>query len=610
MLGTAVANVRDYGARGDGVADDREAIQHAIDVAEENGVGVVYFPKGTYLVSHAADYDTRGYGLGIVPYGLTFRGLPPRLAFVGDGREASVLKKTPLHGRTADYSLLWSVNVGDPKEGLLIQDLGFDGGQTGADTPFITGDEHILRLDNCIRPVIRDCLFRNGRGGGVIVFRCRYATISGCHFELLSRHSIRNALSFEQAHVDAEPYAGGHVASDCTFVNNGQIALSVSNITPHDVRISNMVVHNDIAVAPAGQAMELLSCERVNVRGLHVVGGAGVLVAGKDIVFDDCTFKRMDRADSGAGHAFDFNNPPATERVTLSNVYVDTTRDEALLLGGQKGGTGQLTFLNVQVVNAGKEAFKERDEGPADGPAGQPHLLAGAVFMGCRAVDSQRDGFWLNSRDVHFVECWAVNNGRGAPGNHSGLVLGPDGERTLVMGGRFTDTVGVQRYGISNHGTGTQVVGAVLGGVAGGIDLGRPLAWVAPSPGGNRQVVDGWYRDDLRARRSALPLNGTGGAGAFPNAWIAPRAGSLVGLAVKSNEARRGGILTVEVYRNGAPTGLKATLDQGSPAFAAGEVPPGATPFAGGDEIDVRVTTDAAWSPTTASVRASLEVAL
>jgi hypothetical protein len=43
-------NVKYYGAVGDGVAQDRAAIQEAIEAAVLNGGGVVYFPPGTYLV--------------------------------------------------------------------------------------------------------------------------------------------------------------------------------------------------------------------------------------------------------------------------------------------------------------------------------------------------------------------------------------------------------------------------------------------------------------------------------------------------------------------------------------------------------------------------------
>jgi hypothetical protein len=44
-------NVKDYGAVGDGVADDREAIQDAIDAAAQSGGGKVFLPAGTYFIS-------------------------------------------------------------------------------------------------------------------------------------------------------------------------------------------------------------------------------------------------------------------------------------------------------------------------------------------------------------------------------------------------------------------------------------------------------------------------------------------------------------------------------------------------------------------------------
>ena len=43
-------NVLDYGAVGDGLVDDKLAIQSAIDAADDNGGGVVYFPDGIYSV--------------------------------------------------------------------------------------------------------------------------------------------------------------------------------------------------------------------------------------------------------------------------------------------------------------------------------------------------------------------------------------------------------------------------------------------------------------------------------------------------------------------------------------------------------------------------------
>jgi hypothetical protein len=52
--GNQVFNVKAYGAMGDGSTDDTTAIQNALNACNSAGGGVVYFPKGTYLVSTAS----------------------------------------------------------------------------------------------------------------------------------------------------------------------------------------------------------------------------------------------------------------------------------------------------------------------------------------------------------------------------------------------------------------------------------------------------------------------------------------------------------------------------------------------------------------------------
>lgn len=49
MIEGAVANILDFGAVGDGVADDTAAIQAAIDATNAAGGGVVFFPEGQYV---------------------------------------------------------------------------------------------------------------------------------------------------------------------------------------------------------------------------------------------------------------------------------------------------------------------------------------------------------------------------------------------------------------------------------------------------------------------------------------------------------------------------------------------------------------------------------
>lgn len=59
MIDGAVANVLDFGAVGDGIADDTSAIQAALTASD-----AVYFPSGTYLISDTLKYKTDNYLFG------------------------------------------------------------------------------------------------------------------------------------------------------------------------------------------------------------------------------------------------------------------------------------------------------------------------------------------------------------------------------------------------------------------------------------------------------------------------------------------------------------------------------------------------------------------
>ena len=126
--------------------------------------------------------------------------------------------------------------------------------------------------------------------------------------------------------------------------------------------------------------------------------------------------------------------------------------------------------------------------------------------------------------------------------------------------------------------------------------------------GGYRQTIDGWYQENAAASQTAVTLARLATTTNNPNAWIAPRSGSITAIAVLSNAARTAGTLTVEAYINGVATGLTAVLDGTNTTFKASTQAKGTDAFVAGDKLDIRITTTGAWLPTTADVRASLEV--
>lgn len=77
-------SVKDYGAVGDGIHDDRQAIQDAIDAAAQGlGGGNVYFPEGTYLVKEDGQIISKE-SIQIEP--LTRKGFP--YALNDDGKKS------------------------------------------------------------------------------------------------------------------------------------------------------------------------------------------------------------------------------------------------------------------------------------------------------------------------------------------------------------------------------------------------------------------------------------------------------------------------------------------------------------------------------------------
>lgn len=79
---SGIINVKDYGAKGDGITDDTQAIQKAIQVVpRDNSKHVtIYFPKGTYVISNTLKWlDAKGNWW-------------PYLSFEGESRTQSVIK--------------------------------------------------------------------------------------------------------------------------------------------------------------------------------------------------------------------------------------------------------------------------------------------------------------------------------------------------------------------------------------------------------------------------------------------------------------------------------------------------------------------------------------
>lgn len=126
--------------------------------------------------------------------------------------------------------------------------------------------------------------------------------------------------------------------------------------------------------------------------------------------------------------------------------------------------------------------------------------------------------------------------------------------------------------------------------------------------GGIRKSFDGWWSDNVPAGIGPTGIARFGSGAAFPTKAFMVRPGSVVAVWVKSSEARTAGTLTVEVFKNGSTTGLTAVLDGTNTTYKLTTQGADIDTHVGGDDYDIRVTTSGDWAPTTADIRAGIEI--
>ena len=172
-------NVKDFGAKGDGTTEDNATIQLAIDTAETNG-GVVYFPKGTYILGNTpphAGWLSEGWENMIIIRS-------NNVTLLGESMYNTILKRSS--GVTGKNMLGGGGTT--PSAGtygitnIIVKQLTLD--NNGASSP---GDiTQIYYSDNIMfdsvtfkNTTIDDAVDVNFGGGPVYIENCRFENIGG-----------------------------------------------------------------------------------------------------------------------------------------------------------------------------------------------------------------------------------------------------------------------------------------------------------------------------------------------------------------------------------------------------------------------------------------------
>lgn len=171
----SVVNVKYYGAKGDGVTNDIEAIKLARDAAWTKGLPL-YFPAGDYLIGK--DFDTAMLDSGIV--------INAPITIMGDGYASRIIASQN------DPTPIQALVIVDTDD-VIIRDICIDGSVDPDDPDWSSGYQvHGIRMQNCSNVLIDHVKVVNCLGYGIGAQQGTFqnVTINECYIDFTGQDGI------------------------------------------------------------------------------------------------------------------------------------------------------------------------------------------------------------------------------------------------------------------------------------------------------------------------------------------------------------------------------------------------------------------------------------
>ena len=155
IVSAEFVNVKTFGAKGNGTADDASAIQSALDSIKTSG-GIIYFPYGTYLIKTPVLFYSN------------------QILFFEHG--ATILQGASISSLMRNYSTT-SIGGYDGTHDSMIIGATFDGGS-------YTTNNTLLGFCHSKNIVIKDCKFKNAYGTwhDLEINSSQYVLVENCDF--------------------------------------------------------------------------------------------------------------------------------------------------------------------------------------------------------------------------------------------------------------------------------------------------------------------------------------------------------------------------------------------------------------------------------------------
>lgn len=236
-----IVSVKDFGAVGDGVTDDTNAIQAALNYANAIGGATIVFPAGVYFTANSSPT-------------LRVRG---NVRMVGAGMDVSVLRRND-SAQTSRSDMFVSTDA-DPAGNVVIEDLGFEA--DWGDGGDFTQRSQLIELAVTGRFSANRCRFAKSRYMALVVRNATHASVTNCVFHRTVADGCRitasdnvtvannffdsindDAIAIHAVDAEASPVQGGVVVTGNRIVDSQGIAV----LGAKQATISNNVLNRCI----------------------------------------------------------------------------------------------------------------------------------------------------------------------------------------------------------------------------------------------------------------------------------------------------------------------------------------------------------------------------
>ena len=312
-------SVKDFGAVGDGEADDTSAIQKAIDAVDNAGGGIVSFPNGTYKVTINPDKS----------HAITIRA---KVILQGDSNQTSIIKLADNQGNYT--SILtgeeWNSDISD----FAMYDLAIDGsGSTNPVQPENESEEiPVTRMRHAVAIYI---------GSRINIERSRFTNQNGRNVITVNGNTEPFQVSISDVSIKNnifELIGGGNVDYDQSTIYTHGEQIEISN--------NNFSSRNGAGTKGARTAIEIHGDEHT-VKGNQISGFTnGIYVTGyasssNNQVITDNNIKEAYTGISVWSYFSDGNTTlPAISNCTIANNKISLNVDGWRELWGNTPSTG------------------------------------------------------------------------------------------------------------------------------------------------------------------------------------------------------------------------------------------------------------------------------